>query len=166
MCFYSFTVSDRAIPAETVAGRSRSRTAPSTETCINIQGELRRLSFAGSSVWVSPVAFSPVDIELVVNVPQLSQGYSDKIAGAIASLLSPTQHALGSSIRVKELEYLVRSLQGVTEVVTLLVNNQAVNLAMPNKYTTPKLEGVTVVQVDPQGRSATYHTGTGFGNPD
>ena len=60
----------------------------------------------------------------------------------------------------------MRSVPGVTKVVTFNVNNSAVNLAMPNQYTTPKLEGVTVVQVDTQGRSASYYVGTGLGDPD
>lgn len=132
---------------------------PSTETCQTIQRDLKALSFAGASVWVSPVALSPVTVDAVVRVPQLSQGIADDCYRVVADYLSPLQFPLGSSIRIKELEYLVRSVQEVKEVVTLLINSQAVNIPMPNKYTTPELETLALTLVDSRGLSQTYYLG-------
>lgn len=139
---------------------------PSNETCQAVQRQLKSLSFAGSSVWVSPVSLSQVTVETVIRVPQLSQAIADNVYKVLAEYLSPLQFALGASIRIKELEYLVRSVTDVLEVTTLLVNGQAVNLAMPNRYTTPELDNVTVSLVDDLGRSYTYYLGVTDGDMD
>ncbi len=44
-------------------------------------------------------------------------------------------------------------------MTTLLVEGQAINLAMPNKNTTPELDTVTLSLVDDLGRSHTYYSG-------
>ena len=131
-----------------------------------MQRQLKSLSFAGSSVWVSAVGLSQLTVETVLRVPQLSQAIADSVYKVLAEYLSPLQFALGASIRIKELEYLVRSVTDVLEVTTLLVNGQAVNLAMPNRYTTPELDNVTVSLVDDLGRSYTYYLGVTDGNMD
>ena len=131
-----------------------------------MQRQLKSLSFAGSSVWVSAVGLSQLTVETVLRVPQLSQAIADNVYKVLAAYLSPLQFTPGASIRIKELEYLVRSVSDVLEVTPLLVNGQAVNLAMPNIYTTPELDNVTVSLVDDLGRSYTYYLGVTDGDMD
>ena len=139
---------------------------PSNQTCQAVQRQLKSLSFAGSSVWVSAVGLSQLTVETVLRVPQLSQAIADNVYKVLAAYLSPLQFTPGASIRIKELEYLVRSVSDVLEVTPLLVNGQAVNLAMPNIYTTPELDNVTVSLVDDLGRSYTYYLGVTDGDMD
>lgn len=138
----------------------------SLENCSALAGQLKALSFAGSSVWVSPVELSQVDIEVIVRIPQLSSAIASRIYGKLADYLSPLQFPLGTKVRLKELEYLVRSGKDVLEVVSMLVNGQAVNLPMPNKYTTPELSNVTLTLLDDLGRSHTYYLGVTEGDMD
>lgn len=137
---------------------------PSAVTCSSVQQALKALSFAGSSVWVSPVELVQVNIETVLRVPNVSQAIADNIYKALFDYLSPLQFPLGGSIRIKELEYLVRSVDSVLEVTTLLINSQAVNLPMANRYTTPELDVVTVSLVDDLGRSHSYFLGVTDGD--
>lgn len=139
---------------------------PSNESCQNVQRELKSLSFAGSSVWVSPISHRTVSIEVVGRVSQLSQATADRVYRVLTEYLSPLVFPLGASVKVKELEYLVRSVSDVLEITTLLVNSQAVNLAMPNIYTTPLLDTVTLSLVDDLGRSHTYYLGVTDGDVD
>lgn len=138
----------------------------SLENCQALQRQLKALSFAGSSVWVSPVELSQVGIEVIARVPQLSSAIALGIYGKLADYLSSLQFPLGTTVRLKELEYLVRSVPDVLEVVSMLVNGTAVNLPMPNKYTTPEVSNVTLTLLDANGRSHTYYLGVTDGDMD
>lgn len=132
---------------------------PSLENCQSIQKQLKDLSFAGSSIWVSPVVLQQITIDAVVSVDQLSQDTADAVFGAVKDYLSPSQFTLGTSVRLKELEYLIRSTEGIREVVSVLIDSQAVNLPMPNQYTTPDLEVLSLTMTDATGLTFTYYLG-------
>lgn len=130
---------------------------PSETTCQSVQGQLQALSFAGSSVWLTPVDLYTANLDISITAMQLSDDLADDIFNQVLDYLSPASFVLGASIRVKELEYLVRSVEGVTEVFSLLINEQSVNLAMPNKFTQPKLGFLAITVTDPTGYTQTYY---------
>lgn len=130
------------------------------ETCANLQAKLRNRSFAGSAVWVSPIERKLITIDAIVNVQQLSQGLANAVFDNLQDYLNPVNFSLGSSIRLRELEYRVRSVPGVDEVVSLLIDSEAVNTAMPNLYTQPVIETLALTMLDTTGLSHTYYIGT------
>jgi uncharacterized phage protein gp47/JayE len=138
---------------------------PSTGTCQSIKSELQQQSFAASSVWVSPVSMEPVTVSVIANVEQISLEIAKDLETAIADYLSPQSFILGSTIKVKEIEYLSRSVFGVTEIQSVLLDNQAVNRPMPLLYSQPFLETLEVTLIQ-SGASETFYLGTGDGDTD
>lgn len=139
---------------------------PSLATCQSIQRDLRQLSFVGSTVWVSPVSLVNVSADVTLRVDQISLELAEEVYEALKTHLEPSNFTLGSSVRLKELEYLVRTVIGVTEVVSVLINKEAVNVPMPNRHSTPFLDLVTVSLVDKVGYEQTYYLGTTDGDTD
>lgn len=141
-------------------------TVPSPSTCQTIQVALQDLSFAASRTWVSPVALTDIEIDLVALVDQLGYDQANQIYLAIAGFLDPLAYPIGSDLRLKRLEYTVQAVTGVTELVSLLINRDPLNLPMPNPYTVPRLDTLAVTLTDRTGATDTYYFGLGTGNPD
>lgn len=139
---------------------------PSTGTCQSIKSELQQQSFAASSVWVSPVAMEAVTVSVIANVDQISLEIAKDLESAITEHLSPQSFVLGSTIKVKEMEYLCRSVFGVTEIQSVLLDNQAVNRPMPLLYSQPFLETLEVTLIQSGVASETFYLGTGDGDTD
>ena len=138
---------------------------PNTATCQAIQQSLTNLTFAGASVWVSPVETEEVDFDITLTVDSLSEDLPTAIFERLVSYLSPFTLGLGQTLEVKELEYVVRGTPGVRAIVSLLIDQQAVNRAASGPYVFPKLGTLTVSATDLAGYHKTYYIGTGIGDP-
>lgn len=134
--------------------------APSIATCQDIQGQLKDRSFIGASVWVSPADIKPVDIEVVIQAEYIHQDIVTDIYVDLLEYLSPNAIGIGSSIPIKEIEYIARSVEGVTRVLACTVDRQSINTPMPNKYTMPALGNLTVTIQDPTNVQDTYYRST------
>lgn len=134
--------------------------APSVATCQNIQTQLRDRSFVGASVWVSPASIKPVDIEVVVKAEYLHQDIVTDTYVDLLNYLSPNVIGIGSTIPIKEIEYIVRSVEGVTSVLTATIDRQSLNTPMPNKYTMPMLGNLAITIQDPTNVEETYYRST------
>lgn len=130
---------------------------PSVATCQAIQQELRDRSFTGAAIWVSPADIAYYDMEVVLKVQTIDEALAERLEDALAEYLRPDNFGLGNTLKIKELEYVVRNQEGVQEVITLTVNNEAVNVPMDNAYTQPKLGTLTVVLMDAIGTTSTIY---------
>ncbi len=96
-------------------------------------------------------------MEVIVKVQTIDSTIVDEIFSSINEYLSPINFQLGSTLKIKELEYLIRQQSGVTEVVATTIDKESINTPMPNKYTQPKLNGLTVVLMDDDGTPVTFY---------
>jgi hypothetical protein len=120
---------------------------------------------AGSSVWVSPVTLEPVTIEVVLESDQPSQALAESIQAAIQAYLSPARYNLGSLLRIRELEYVVRSTPGVNGVTRLTVDNRVIDREMSFRWSIPTLDLLTLDVVG-SGVTLSYYLGPGVTNDD
>ncbi len=130
---------------------------PSMTVCQEIQRELRSRSFVGASIWVSPADIKKIEMEVIIKVQTIDSTIVDEVFGSINEYLAPSNYPLGSTLKIKELEYLVRQQTGITEVVSITIDKESINTPMPNKYTQPKLNGLTVVLMDDDGTPVTFY---------
>lgn len=142
------------------------RTRPSLATCSFLQSELAKVSFAGSTTWVSPVDLVELRVDLTVEVPVLSQATANAIADSIRGYLDPFSFTLGGTVRLAEVIYAARRTEGVLTVADCLIMNAPLNYAMPLRYSFPVLGALSVTQVDPNGFTQTYTVGSGLLDPD
>ena len=141
-------------------------TLPGSGTLSFVKSELQSKSFAGTSVWVSPVDLLSLSLEVVIKVTDISDDLSTQVLEALTAYLSPSNYQIGSTVILKELEFTTRSVEGVRYVDTLMINGEALNKPLTTKYTLPTIGLLTITQVDSLGRSKTYYLGSGFIDPD
>lgn len=125
--------------------------------CNDVKLQLSRQIFAGSDLWVSPMEFLYIIVEVVVDVPQVSNTTANSIASQLYSYilnLSP-----GSTVRVSELAYVVRNTPTVTGIDVVLIDGNNINTAMPNDWTQPVLDTAIITLVQPGGINETYTIG-------
>lgn len=130
---------------------------PNPTICENIKSSLQNLTFAGSGFWVSPVQLQPIHLEAVLDVIQIDDQVASGLLEAVSKYLNPANYSLGSILRVKELEYVMRLVGGVEGIQYVTINSTAVNLPMPQKYFAPNLITFVVTLVTPDGIAKTYN---------
>ncbi len=130
---------------------------PVMAVCQDIQSELRSRSFVGASVWVSPADIKQIDMEVILKVDTIDSTFVDEVFASINEYLAPSNYPLGNTLKIKELEYLVRQQTGIKEVLSVTIDKEALNTPMPNKYTQPKLNGLTVVLQSPTSLPVTFY---------
>lgn len=130
---------------------------PSIAACQSIQAQLKERSFAGAAVWVSPANVQTYNMEVIIEVDNIDEAIADTIESAILDYLHPANFKLGDTLKIKELEYVVRQQEKVNAVVTMSIDNETTNKPMPSKYTQPKLNTLTVILNDSIGTTATYY---------
>lgn len=138
---------------------------PSSGTCQAVQTELQKRSFAASTIWVSPASIYDLNIEVVANTDQVSLELANELYLAAQEYLKPANYKLGSTLKVKELEFIFRSVFNVAAIESVLINGAAVNAAMPTPYHQPVIETLAVTLVDGKD-SSTFYLGTGTGDTD
>jgi hypothetical protein len=111
------------------------------------------------------VTLEPVTIEVVLESDQPSQALAESIQAAIQAYLSPARYNLGSLLRIRELEYVVRSTPGVNGVTRLTVDNRVIDREMSFRWSIPTLDLLTLDVVG-SGVTLSYYLGPGVTNDD
>jgi uncharacterized phage protein gp47/JayE len=137
---------------------------PSFGTCQSIRADMLPLVFAGASLWVSPVALLPINLEITCKVEALGQEQAQNIYEAVKTYLSPLNLPIGSAVSLKNLEYMIRSVPGTLELGTVLINREASSAQMPEEYYSPDLQAVSVALIDPSGFEDVYYFGDDLGD--
>jgi len=128
----------------------------SPDVCSVIRAELLPLVFTGSALWVSPVELIDVSVSCVLETSQISPELSDDVFSTIVAYLKPSNYTTGATLRIKELEYIIRAVPGITGIQYVTVNLDTVNYPMPQRYTSPNLIELSITLVDPRGVSSTF----------
>lgn len=130
---------------------------PSIAACQSIQTQLRDRSFTGAAVWVSPADIETHNLEVIVEVANIDSSIVDTLEAALVSYVAPANFALGGTLKIKELEYLVRQQVGVLGVTTLMIDDQAINRPMITKHSQPQWDTITVILSDDIGTTNAYY---------
>lgn len=131
--------------------------APSVTACQNIQANLRDRSFVSAAIWVSPASLQDISIEVLVDTRNIDSSIADDIESALIEYLDPRSFKIGSTVKVKELEYIVRQQVGVNGITTLTIDSQSIDKPMPTKYTQPRLASLNVILTDSQKQSTSFY---------
>lgn len=134
----------------------------------NLEAHLTPKTHLGTSVYISNVLIQLVDVTVLANVQEGQNPFqiADLIYRGIDTYLSPGVLPLGKTILVKELEYEVRQVPGVSSVVGVLQGNalsptQSADMQLPKPYSAARLWGLNVTLI--QGKQSYDYT---FGNGD
>lgn len=131
----------------------------SSATCQMLKTELTSASFPGAEVNVSPVKFFNVDVEVLALVDTISDSIADSINETLKKLVKPSNLKLGATLMLKNVDYAAFNVEGVTEVISIWLNNQTFNLPAPDPYSKPQLGIVTLSLKDSAGYSETFYYG-------
>lgn len=128
--------------------------ALSTAQLASVQSALQAKSNITIAVYASNVDVQDITVRVVAKLPsgQNPQTLADDINDKLSAYLKPGNLALGETILVKELEYLVR-LSGVETVQSVILglvgqSQLATNLALPYDYSAGNMLDLTVELVD------------------
>ncbi len=128
---------------------------PPADLLAALRSSLLERSFATAAVWVSGIELFEVTLDVVINVNSLGDVDDKVVLDRFKEYLLASE--LGQTIRIKELEYLVRSCPGVTSVQYVTVNGDSLNTPLPSKFHTPRLIQLTLTKVMPDGTSITTY---------
>lgn len=129
--------------------------------CQALQSELTSRSFAASDVWVDPMQQLAVQLDIVATVTEISETLANTIFGKLADYFS--NYTPGDLLKISELMFIVRSVDNVSSVDSVLTNRDGTNLIMPQKWYLPILTMVNLTLIQPEGIFITYSKGTNDG---
>lgn len=121
--------------------------APSV--CANLRSVMLPETFAASQLWVSGYEREPLNIEVTVRSDVAD--IADRIYASLSSYLSPLSYPWGSTVLVQEINYQVRSTEGVDLVYGCLINGEQSSLPLGERWHCPQLGELTVNILDSLG---------------
>jgi hypothetical protein len=133
--------------------------------CDSVKAQMSPDIFAASNLWVSPLELLPVNIEVNVGCENASEPLGYDIEDAIETYLSPLSYPWGEKLRLSEIAYIVRQVTDVLNVDSVLFNGQAVDISMPNSYTCPQSNDITINMMQGDAIVLTLVGGQGDGDP-
>lgn len=128
---------------------------PSTDLLQVLRSEVTSRSFATASVWISPISIFEVSLDIVVDVRSFDDVSDSDLYEKLSAYF--LDHTLGSSIKIKELEYVIRSIPGISSIQYVTINGDALNTPMPGKTYTPRIVQITLTKVDDNNNSLTTY---------
>jgi hypothetical protein len=137
----------------------------SSGTAQSIQAELQRKVFAASQVWISPMELENLTIEVTCGVNLVSESLADEIALAVYGYLSPLAYPWGAKVRPNEIGFSIRQIPDVTEVDSVIINQEPLPYLLPHRWSCPFADSVIIQLVQPDGLRAIYYQGLG-GDPE
>lgn len=128
---------------------------PSTALLAALQQTLAARSFATASIWVSAYTKLPAIFDVVVQVNSTTDLSDSLVLSKVSDYLYSLP--LGATIPIKELEYLIRGIPGVTGLQYVTINGDALNTPMPDRFTRAFVKQLTITKIDRQGNSVTSY---------
>lgn len=107
----------------------------------------------GTSLYVSPMEVVDVSADIIVKLlPEVeSAEVANDLWQVFQDYLNPSNLNPGESLLIKELEYQLRLVSGIKFIDQLKLNDQALNIAMPNQYSIPRAYSMRMALVDSNG---------------
>jgi uncharacterized phage protein gp47/JayE len=141
-------------------------TAPSAATLASIKDNLLPRVYTASQVWVSAVEFQDIDISVEARVSLIDQTIADDMAANIQDYLSPLNYTWGDSVLLREVLYRARDVEGVQRLLSWAMNGATSDITLPNRWTTPRIDTLTIKLTQADGLNQTWVYGNGLGDSD
>ncbi|MBD2452241.1 baseplate J/gp47 family protein [Nostoc sp. FACHB-152] len=120
----------------------------------------------GSSLYCSPMEIQNVSGELVARLATGADPETvvNDLWEAFQGYLNPSTYPLDQDVILNEVEYVLRSTEGIRDIQSLILNGQASNIALPNKWTLPAAYSFYIRLATDNGGS--YDALRGAGEPE
>lgn len=116
----------------------------STALAGSIYSQLSDQVPAGFRLWVSSADVLPLDLAVVLKVPEATQALADSIYASLKAWVSSGGAGLGKDITIDDLRYHCRTVPGVERTLTILIGPDSVDKAMPTAYTQATIGSLTL----------------------
>jgi uncharacterized phage protein gp47/JayE len=117
----------------------------------------------GTVLYVSPMEVVDVSGDIIVKLlPEVeSAEVANDLWQVFQDYLNPSSLTPGDSLLIRELEYQLRLVSGIKFIDQLKLNDQALNIAMPNQYSIPRAYSLKMALVDSNGNISQTMRGAG-----
>jgi uncharacterized phage protein gp47/JayE len=123
----------------------------SLTTCANVRSSLDDRILIGTAVHCFPAVLIPMDIEIQINVLNLSQEVADNVIQNVGEYLRPETYDGGEVVQHTEIIFQARLADGVRSVDSVLINGDAIDVQLAQPYHFPLPRYITVNQIDRLG---------------
>jgi Baseplate J-like protein len=128
----------------------------------SVRQVLARRLMLGTRLYVSPMELVPIQVRLIGRLgSESADAVADRLWAALQTYLSPQRWKTGGSLLLKEVEYELRLAGGLKYVEELLLNDDAVNVPMPNEYSVPSAYSMTALLTNDSGQLFNLLRGAG-----
>jgi uncharacterized phage protein gp47/JayE len=124
-------------------------TQPSQAQISVVGSQLATRLMLGTKLLISQIELEDVYIDVIVNNVgvESASDLADNIFTSLNNYFDNRTYPIGGSVLLEEVKYIIRDVGGIT-IEYLEINQQALNISMPTKWTLPKFTGVNVDVID------------------
>jgi uncharacterized phage protein gp47/JayE len=126
---------------------------PATPALISTVGAaLQPRIMLGTRLLISPMEQWNIELELIAlsDNSKTFETLSDQIESALKVFFSPVNLTPGESVLIEEVKFAIRSIGGLS-ISYLQLNENALNVPMPNLWTIPQLVSISLELTDSEG---------------
>jgi hypothetical protein len=136
---------------------------PATDVQLSsVRTVLARRLMLGTRLYASPMDLVPIRVRLIGRLgSESADAVADRLWTALQIYLSPRRWKTGGSLLIKELEYELRLAGGLKYLEELLINDDAVNVPMPNEFTVPTAYSAAFLLTNDSGQLFNLLRGAG-----
>ncbi|AUT00914.1 hypothetical protein CLI64_11165 [Nostoc sp. CENA543] len=120
----------------------------------------------GSSLFVSPMEILNVSADLICRLApgREPEATADELWEAYTAYLNPSQYELDKDVLLNEVEFVLRGTGAIRDIQSLLLNDQPLNIPLPNAYTLPSAFSLNMTLVNDEG--VAFEILRGAGEPE
>jgi uncharacterized phage protein gp47/JayE len=128
---------------------------PSTAQCAVYRETLQSSSFSGIYTWVSPAVYEQVNIELVIQVTDISDELAESIADSVREFFDFRTYPMGQAVTLDNLKYVIRrnNEADILAILTCTVNDEATDLPLLYRWSLPQVNDINIKLTDAEGSS-------------
>lgn len=118
-----------------------------------VKSELSTRIQLGSSLYVSPIELIEINATLICRLVEgrEPEEVADELFAAYSEALDPRNYPIGQDIVLNEIEYVLRLTGGIKDIELLELNDESLNIPLPNEYTLPVAQSLIIQFVRQDG---------------
>lgn len=137
---------------------------PSDQTTLDaIKLQLADTILAGTNLWLSPGEIIETTLQIYATSENISSTMAENIKTAVDEYLLPANYGLGKTFMINEIVWLTRSVEDVTGVTSVSIDNKYENLAMTQQYMKPVITQLDITLTNSVGNVTQYIYVNGIG---
>ena len=127
---------------------------PASSALLNVvSSALDERRLLGTTLHVNPMDISPIDVKIYANTTGDvdAETIGNDLFTAFESFLNPTAYEPGDTVLIEEVRHQLRFVEGISHIDYILLNEEVLNIAMPNDYTIPVARSLSATLINPEG---------------